>query len=82
MILRVELPKPLPKGVVYAQGISVYLDNEKIDRLWAVDGSISKYADSMRWIDKRTCEIEGEFEVRETTDGDNYIKGQKVVYGK
>ena len=82
MILRIELPKPLPKGVIYAQGITVYLNGRRIDHLYAVDWSISKYADSAKWIDKRTCEIEGEFEVRKTTDKDNYIKGQIVVYGK
>ena len=65
MILRIELPKPLPKDHVCAQGITVYLDGKRIYRVNSIDSSISKYSESTRWIDKRTCEINGEFELRE-----------------
>ena len=64
MILRLELPKPIP--VHSAMGMTVYLDGKRIYRVNTIDASISKYRDTAKWLDKYTCEIDGKFRLQET----------------
>lgn len=76
MVLRLELPRPIPRNS--AMGIRVYLDSKRIYRVNSIDHSISKYSDSAKWIDKYTCELEGDFEVREVEEH----KGIFDIYAK
>ena len=75
MTLRLEIPKPLPNEPIYCKGIRAYLDNKRIDRVWAIDSSISKHP--MKKIDDYTFEFYGEFELREVEEH----KGLVSIYG-
>ena len=78
MILRIEIPKPIPKGITpTCQSIKCYLDGERLWHIHSVDFSVKKCP--MRQIDDYTFEFEGEFELREMTEK-NTIPNTFVIH--